>query len=384
MQKLAPDVHVLVQNLSGLWRGLRRLNFSLGTEDLAAAIRALEVAGVRDQDTFFSVLKIVWCKKETEVKLFELVFLEWLMLLRQPSARPFVEETFLASVARRRRQEAVLTHPSWYPGTAELQSESMVGVALGASSQEVLADRRLDRLTDEELSGLMRWYRPKKPLVMPSYVTSSASRGRFWSPSGTMRYGREGTEWIRLYYSQRIMEPLALTVLLDMSGSMAAFQRPLVQFLHAMMRHERGLSVYAFSTRLTSLTRALKLFSADRALAEVSDLTPDRGGGTRIAASLEDLWRRQRGHGLTARSTLLLVSDGFDDGDGTDLNRWAGRLAQYLGGRLHWWNPYQSANAGAGTFPSIAALAAHSIYTAIPNFQALAEAWAKLDRQPAL
>lgn len=381
----ADSINVLVRNLAGFMRGLRRLNFPLGTRELSVAIQALEAVDVRDEDEVRRVLELVWCKSVHDIFWFRLAFKQWTLLARRPDLAGVPVETYLASLARQRRQDGTLSNPSWLPAGADVESlPSGIPISHGASRREILSQMRLERLTDEEMGWLMALYRPRRPLTMASYLGTPALRGRTWSPQETMRQGREGSEWIRLYFERHRPQPLALTVLLDLSGSMASFQRPMLQFMHGMMRHERGLCVYGFSTRLTPLTAALKRFHVDRALAEISFSTPDRGGGTRIGQSLETLWRQHRGHGISARSTIVLISDGFEEGDGRSLDRWAGRLARYTSGRLLWWNPLGAPDPQELATPSVVALAAHSLYTAIPDFRTLARAWAALDRQPAL
>jgi uncharacterized protein with von Willebrand factor type A (vWA) domain len=381
-----PSFNPLVENLYGFLRGLRQLHFELSHDDLYSAIRALEITGATDAATFYQVLRTIWCKNRHDVALFELAFVEWLLLLRRPDGAQAVRETFLSGAARRRRQEGILTNPSWFMGTSGLGETEETDVLLmqGASQREFLDSRQLDRLTEEEMHVLMALYRPKRPLLMPSHLGRPDFKGRSWNPGETMRRGREGSEWVRLYYDRPRFEPLALTVLLDMSGSMAGYHRPFLQFLHAMMRHERGLNVYAFSTRLTSVTRALKHFHVDRALAEVSGLATDRGGGTRIGESLKVLWQQERGRGIASRSTLVVVSDGLEEGDGELLDRWSGRWQRYLHGRTHWWNPFEVLSPGALATPSARSLARHAHYAVVPTFKALVEAWSQLNGMGAL
>ncbi len=373
-------VNPLVANLWSLMRGLRQLGFDLGEEDLAQAVDALRLLHARDEKTVFDVLRILWCKNFAQGALFQFAFFEWVLLLRHSEPGQSVQETYLGDVARRRRQQGILTNPSWFMGNEPGVQEAGVDIPItrGASQREVVGNRRLERLTDEELRVLMALYRPKRPLTMASYLARPDLRGSRWNPHETMRRGREGSEWVHLYYDSARRQPMALTVLLDMSGSMAAYHRPLLQFLHAMMRHERRLAVYAFSTRLSILTPSLKHFHVDRALADVSDATPDRGGGTRIGASLRSLWERERGRGVSSRSSLVLVSDGFEEDDG-DLDRWAGRWQRYLSGRLYWWNPFEVKDPGRLSSPSMVALARHSVYATVPNFRSLTAAWAQLE-----
>ena len=226
----------------------------------------------------------------------------------------------------------------------------------------------------------MALYRDKWALTRPSHLPRPAARGQALSPSETMRRGREGSEFVRLFYHQPRSEPLVVLVLLDLSGSMTGFERPLLEFLHARLRVDRALSVYGFSTRLTRLTRALKHSNIDRALSETAAATPDRGGGTRIAAALQRLWDRERAR---AQSALVLISDGLDAGGGTAVfDRWVKRWHGLTHGRFHWWNPLGVAAPETLSAASARTLAAHTLYEAPRNFRELSAAWRRLQESP--
>src|SRR4029450_12266050 len=88
-----------------------------------------------------------------------------------------------------------------------------------------------------------------------------------------------------------------------------------LQFAHAIGRRHRRLEVFLFSTRLTRITRDLRVRGLDQAVAAVSRSVPDWSGGTRIGASLRELhvrWARRVLHG---GPVVLLISDGWDRGD---------------------------------------------------------------------
>ena len=63
--------------------------------------------------------------------------------------------------------------------------------------------------------------------------------------------------------------PRKLVLLLDVSGSMEAYSRALLLYLHAARGSGRGVETFAFGTRLTRLTR------------ELATRDPGRGAGRR-------------------------------------------------------------------------------------------------------
>ena len=102
------------------------------------------------------------------------------------------------------------------------------------------------------------------------------------------------------------------------------------------------MQTFVFGTRLTNVTRQLRMKDPDVALAGCSDAVKDWSGGTRIASNLRafnrDWSRRVLGQG----ATVLLITDGLEREDkgesGVDLEAEMDRLHRSCR-RLIWLNP---------------------------------------------
>jgi uncharacterized protein len=128
-----------------------------------------------------------------------------------------------------------------------------------------------------------------------------------------------------------------LVVLCDISGSMEAYARAYVQFLHASTATSRA-EVFTFATRLTRLTKALVGTQPQLALTRASMAAPDWRGGTRIGAAvktfLDDYGRR----GLARGAVVVVLSDGWERDDPAVLGEQMARLHR-LAHRVIWVNP---------------------------------------------
>src|SRR5207249_8635998 len=108
----------------------------------------------------------------------------------------------------------------------------------------------------------------------------------------------EGEPFDRAWKARRTRRrPLVL--ILDVSGSMAPYSRPLVEFAHAASVTGRRVEAFCFGTRLTRITRAVRRRDPGDALAAVGAAVSDWEGGTRIGGSLKELL-----DGWSARSAL--------------------------------------------------------------------------------
>jgi uncharacterized protein with von Willebrand factor type A (vWA) domain len=112
------------------------------------------------------------------------------------------------------------------------------------------------------------------------------------------------------------------------SGSMEAYSRALLLFVHALVGSGRGVEAFAFGTRLTRLTPELEGRDPEAALEDASKRVSDWSGGTRIGESLKafnDEWGRRA---LTRGAVVVVVSDGWERDDAALVGREMARLAR--------------------------------------------------------
>jgi uncharacterized protein with von Willebrand factor type A (vWA) domain len=129
-----------------------------------------------------------------------------------------------------------------------------------------------------------------------------------------------------------------LVLILDVSGSMAPYSRPLVEFAHAAVTAGRKVEVFVFGTRLTRITRSLRARDPRAAMAMVGAAVTDWEGGTRIGDSLKELLDEWSSRSALRGSIVVLCSDGLERGDPEALAVQMRRLAR-LAHRLVWVNP---------------------------------------------
>ncbi len=152
---------------------------------------------------------------------------------------------------------------------------------------------------------------------------------------------RDGGEPAELRYTGRREKPRRLVLLLDVSGSMAPYADALLRFGHAAVRAAPATSeVFTLGTRLTRVTRQLRLRDPDLALAAAGNAIPDWSGGTRLGEALRaflDLWGQR---GTARRSVVVIASDGWERGDAQLLGEQMQRLAR-LAHLVVWVNPHR-------------------------------------------
>ena len=149
---------------------------------------------------------------------------------------------------------------------------------------------------------------------------------------------RTGGEMVKLARRKRRVHPRPLVLLCDVSGSMERYSRMLLHFAHTLTLRHRRVEAFLFSTKLTRITRELRVRRVDAALTAVAHSMPDWSGGTRIGASLKEFHQRWGRRALNGGPVVLLISDGWDRGDPEELRDQIARLHR-RSHRLVWLNP---------------------------------------------
>ncbi len=150
-----------------------------------------------------------------------------------------------------------------------------------------------------------------------------------------------GGESLHWRWLERRVRPRPVVLICDISGSMERYSRFLLRFAHALDRSGAPVEVFVFGTRLTRITRELRVRSPDLALRRVADKVVDWSGGTRIGESLHTLNRKWVRRTIRSGAIVLIVSDGWERGDPALLAREMAALRRSCH-RLLWLDPLAS------------------------------------------
>ena len=147
---------------------------------------------------------------------------------------------------------------------------------------------------------------------------------------------RSGWEPVTLARTRAVRRPRPVTVLVDVSESMRPYSTAYLQLMRVLALAGRA-ETFAFSTRLTRVTPALRQHSARVAVAQAGEQVADRYGGTRLASSLAELLHSRHGNALRG-GLLLVASDGWDSEEPEQRAAVLRRVRRRVH-RLGWRNP---------------------------------------------
>lgn len=204
---------------------------------------------------------------------------------------------------------------------------------------EVLSARRFGQLDE---GAALRAFRRAAPQRLPrqrTYRRSAARSGDDWDMRRALRQAvhRDG-EVLALPQRARKTHHRRVLLLIDVSGSMKAQTHAGLRFAHALARVADRIEVFTFGTRLTRITRAMRLRHADQALAMASGLVADWDGGTRIGDALLAFLSVPRFAGFARGALVLVLSDGLERGDHSAMVGALDKLSR-LAWRIEWLTP---------------------------------------------
>ena len=331
----------MIERLLEFGRTLRRLGLDVHTGRMLDVVEALASVDLARRDDVFHVCRALLVHRHEDLEAFDRAFDAFWNTAFQPSAGDAA-----AADAEKADREAPQTgrEPT---GLLETQADSAAAeesedeLDLPAwSDAESLSKKDFAEFSESELAAA-------RAAIARLEWQPGLRRTRRWVPGRGSRLDlrraiarsvRTGGDMVRLPRRVRRLRPRPLVLLCDVSGSMEVYARLLVHFAYALSRRHRRVEAFLFSTRLTRITRQLRMPRIDEAVRAVSKAVPDWSGGTRIGASLEEFQRRWGRRALARAPVVLLVSDGWDRGEPDVLEAAIARL-QRSSHRLIWLNP---------------------------------------------
>jgi uncharacterized protein with von Willebrand factor type A (vWA) domain len=211
---------------------------------------------------------------------------------------------------------------------------------LAASAEERLRNMDFAHLNDEELARLrvlMSRLAVAAP-PRPSRRRAPSHHGSAVDMRATLAQAhRTDGEPVVLRLRRRRTRSRRLVFLCDVSGSMELYSRAYLQLLLSAVGAARA-EAFVFSTRLTRLTRSLRVPDANLALRRAGQVAPDWSGGTRIADAVKAFLDEHGRAGMARGAVIVVISDGWERGDPAALGDQMARLRR-LAYRVVWVNP---------------------------------------------
>jgi uncharacterized protein with von Willebrand factor type A (vWA) domain len=329
----------LASNILLFGRMLRAAGLDVHHGRLVDAIRALEWVGVRNREDVRVTLRSLLVHRFDDLARFDQAFDLYFRAHRPPAPG-------LPLFSLGERPRVVVRSTPGSPVRVDLEdvqagSANTPTRAVGAwSPAEVSRTKDFAEFTDLEL-------RRARDLFQSLPWHLSLRRTRRWrsASSGAVdlrpmlrRNMMRGGDLFDLPRRQRREAARPIVLLGDVSGSMARYSRVLLHFVYGLAHSGTHVETFMFATRLTRVTRRLAERSGNQAFTRLTHDVQDWGGGTRIGEALRSFNLRWSQRVMRHGPVVLIVSDGWDRGDPSLLNKELARVRRACR-QLIWLNP---------------------------------------------
>ena len=340
----------LTQEITAFCRLLKQMDINVTTTNQISFCRSLELIDIARRDDFYHTARTNLIANESDRETFDLAFnLFWKYPRPTPHPlelndddEPSADESVLQELADIIPDDGGdFSVNEWLEVNDEESEEREIGDTIAYSPDDVLTRKDFSKLSPEEIEKAREAIAKFAALL----ATKLSRRKELAVKGKTIDFRRSwrkniayGGEPLTLVHKRRKIKKNKILLLCDVSGSMDCYSKFLIQFIYGMQQEIKEIEVAVFSTRLTNITGLLRRKGVEEGLREMAEVVPDWSGGTKIGESIIGFYREFARSFSANRSVVILISDGWDQGDADVLQRSMEMLNRHAY-KLIWLNP---------------------------------------------
>jgi len=317
-------------NLMAFARALKQLGVKVSLSQVLDTARAVEHVDLAEKTDFRALLRANMISQKEDFPAFDMLFdCFWreLSYERVPMETMEIEGTPTESDAPQGgdEEDGLDEATAETLGKEDLQLENVDEFSVPTYSPQELMNRKdFSEMGVEESRAIARAI-----LLIATKIATQISRrkkigrkGNTVDPRWTMRRSMKyGGEVIDLVHRKKRIKKTKVVLLCDVSGSMDCYSRFLIQFMYGLQNELWGVETFVFSTSLSRITHLIRTKDIVNALDKISGSILGWSGGTNIGRSLHTFNRDFAPSMVTHRSVVVIISDGWDRGDVSLLER---------------------------------------------------------------
>ncbi len=339
----APTLHEADELLVGFARALRAAGVPVTQDRTQAYLAATALVGLDDQPATYWAGRATLCSGPDDLDRYDEVFTAWFHAQEHPVGRPQQQD-------QRAVVQAELDTGDGDDGSSPLDEDMLRAMA---SESEVLRARDIADMSNTEkarLAAMFETLHPRAPR-RPAHRRTPWHRGDLDAQRTLRLMLKRMGEPGEVAWRRRSVRPRRLVLLVDVSGSMSAYADALLRLAHRFSHPGRPaagaprggpaavVEVFTVGTRLTRVTRAMRMRDPERAIVAAGKTVPDWSGGTRLGENLRVFMDRWGQRGLARGAVVVVFSDGWERGDAALLGEQMSRLHRSAH-RVVWVNPH--------------------------------------------
>ena len=317
-------------NMMAFARALKQLGIKISLSQVLDASRSADLVEIGARSDFRALLRANLISQKEDFPLFDMVFdcfwreqsyervpMETMELQGTPTESDAPQGGDEEGGLEEAASEAIANE--------NLQLENLDEFAVPTYSPQELMNRKdFSEMGVEESRAIARAI-----LLIATKIATQISRrkkiarkGNSFDPRWTMRRSMKyGGEIVELVRRKKRIKKTRVVLLCDVSGSMDCYSRFLIQFMYGLQNELWGVETFVFSTSLSRITHLIRTKDIVNALDKISGSILGWSGGTNIGRSLHTFNRQFAPSLVTHRTVVVIISDGWDRGDVSLLER---------------------------------------------------------------
>jgi uncharacterized protein len=321
--------HGTLPNLMAFARALKQLGVKVSLSQVIDASRSVEFVDVAHKSDFRALLRSNLISQKEDFPIFDMVFdCFWSEQVYERAAMETLEIEGTPTESRAQEggdEEGLEEAIAETMANNDVPLEDLEEFSVPTySPQELLNHKDFSEMGIEESRAIARAI-----LLIATKIATQISRrkkrarkGNAVDPRWTMRNNMKyGGEIIDLVNRKRRIKKTKVVLLCDVSGSMDCYSRFLIQFMYGLQNELWGVETFVFSTSLSRITHLIRTKDITNALEKISGSILGWSGGTNIGRSLHAFNRNFAPSMVTHRTVVVIISDGWDRGDVSLLER---------------------------------------------------------------
>lgn len=325
----------LTSNLLGFCRYLRRYNFTVGPAEVHLMLEALDRIGpFSSPEAFRDCLSATLCRSRNQQEQFDEIYEKYWKELEKAINSKRIDQPVVKP--QKKKNQGFQQMKDWLQGNT---NEEITKIATYSAHQTV-GEKDFSAFTEDELQEIWKIIQQiaRSMAMQANRRWEKTHQRRLLDLKQTVRYNlRTGGELMDLRFQRHKRNRHKIILLCDISKSMDLYSKFLIQFVYTFQNVNKKIESFVFSTSLYRVTNFLKNQDFRASLENLVKAVPEWSGGTRIGASLHE-FVRQYGRLLNNRTTVVVLSDGWDTGE-MDILEKSMRRIHSKSGRVIWLNP---------------------------------------------
>ena len=320
---------------------LRQSGVDVGAQQSIACLNALLLLGTISEDDLKTIYRVTLVNRYQDLyelhKVYELLMKDFLSP-RAPQSDGLTEHGAEPEPVVIRRRE--------YSGeNSALADSEDLGRVEGYSVHEVDYYKDFRFVPKEDVPSIMAELAKiarKFASIKRRKTKRSRRRGAIDLRASVRESVRFDGELMNWRYKRKIPTHSRWVILADVSGSMEIYSIFLLNFLHLLNENKRmKMESFVFSTRVECLTEQFRSKDFREMLKNAAQRFSGWSGGTKIGAAVQAL-NEAYASVITPKTTVIIMSDGWDTGDTDLLDRQMSKLRNRAKS-IVWINPLKGA-----------------------------------------